>query len=63
MKQPKDTFIRNTVWCAILLIIFGLLTGVFKGNFTTWFCFTFLCVVGVFNFLYSRMDETKKPPQ
>lgn len=37
----------STLWPAILLVLFGVLFGIFPNTFTTWFIFTFLCLVGV----------------
>lgn len=45
-----NTFMDHSVWIGILTIIFGVLLGVFANTVTTWFCFTFLCVVGILRF-------------
>lgn len=40
-------FVAVTDWAGILAIIFGLLTGRLDNNFTTWFMFLFLVIVGI----------------
>lgn len=57
--NPKDNLIRNTTWSAILLIIFGVLFKVIESNFTTWFLFAFLCVIGFFDFV-DRVGDRKR---
>lgn len=57
--KTQDNLIRNTTWAAILLIIFGVLFKVIESNFTTWFLFAFLCVIGFFNFA-DRIGDRKR---
>lgn len=42
-----NNWFDNSVWASILVIIFGVLSGWFDNTLTTWFLFTFLCIVGV----------------
>lgn len=53
-------FVGTTVWISLLIIIFGLVSGVFESNFDTWFCFVFLSVVGVLNALIEISERHKK---
>lgn len=57
--NQQDNLIRNTTWTAILLIIFGVLFNVIESNFTTWFLFAFLCVIGFFDFV-DRLGDRKR---
>jgi len=57
--NQQDNLIRNTTWAAILLIIFGVLFKVIESNFTTWFLFAFLCVIGFFDFV-DRIRDRKR---
>lgn len=36
-----------TIWPAILILLFGVLFKLIDNDFTTWFAFTFLCMVGI----------------
>jgi len=56
--NPK-TFVQVTTWSAILLIIFGVLSGVIQQTPATWIFFVFLCIVGLFAALDGR---SKKSP-
>lgn len=40
-------FMSLSIWIGILTILFGVLIGAFDNNFTTWFAFGFLCLVGI----------------
>lgn len=43
-----SSFIGGSTWISILAIIFfGVLSGVIDNNFTTWFLFSFLCLIGL----------------
>ena len=57
--NTQDNLIRNTTWTAILLIIFGVLFKVIESNFTTWFLFAFLCVIGFFDYVDRRGDRKR----
>ena len=53
------SFVQVTSWSSILLIIFGVLSGIIVQTPAMWIFFVFLCIVGLFAALDGR---NKKSP-
>ena len=54
--KPQNTFIRDTTWISILLIIFGMLTRILRNEFMTWFFLAFLCLIALVDWSERRRN-------